>query len=106
MDRDLPVVRIELNQGEDREVLSQIGMGEFRCIFNLTGESFSVRRLVPLVAKDSDGLGAYFEVEFLTPEEAVAHFHAGTIFTVWSGQIVGSGNVVGSGMKFGQGGDV
>ena len=106
MYRDLPIVRILLNQGEGGDVLSEIGSGDYRCIFKLGSEAFSVRRLVPLERKDSCEDGTHFKVEFLTPEEAMERFHPGATFAVWSRRVIGTGIVVEGEMQSCQGGNV
>ena len=106
MHRDLPIVRIVLNQGEGAQVLSEIGSGEFRCIFKLGSEAFSVRRLVPLERKEYFDNSRYFKVEFLTPEEAMECFHLGATFEVWSRRVIGNGIVVEGEMQSCQGSNV
>ena len=89
------VVELRLHPSEPDGRLSSICPGEYRCILGIGSEHFSARWVVPPGEELAPGGRACtFGIEFLFPENALPHFKAGAVFTVWEGKESGSGRVL------------
>ncbi|NOT65355.1 MAG: hypothetical protein HOP06_04870 [Methylotenera sp.] len=68
--------------------------GEYRGVFTVGEESFSVRFCIPSEHVFSPSEAQNFDVQFLVPEAATPHFPVGTVFKVWEGKDIGLGRVL------------
>ena len=69
--------------------------GEYRCVFVVGTEGFSVRFIVPAAAPLAAGSPQRLAVEFLVPKAALPDFPGGTEFKVLEGKrFVGNGKVI------------
>ena len=68
--------------------------GEYRGVFTVGEESFSVRFCVPSEHVLSPSAVQNFDVQFLVPEAASPHFPVGAVFEVWEGKDIGIGRVL------------
>ncbi|MGJ7564639.1 hypothetical protein ACSFBM_12350 [Variovorax sp. GB1R11] len=86
------VVGLELDAAADGGRQRPLNEGEYRGVFLVGEQGFSIRFFValPFDAGTPQRVG----VQFLSPKEALPHFAVGTSFSMWEGRVVGHGRVL------------
>lgn len=67
--------------------------GEYRGVFGVSDEHFSVRFEVPKETTFAPGSTLDLGIQFLFPEMALPKFPVGARFILWEGRLIGSGEV-------------
>ncbi|WP_139188738.1 hypothetical protein [Variovorax sp. OV700] len=86
------VVELELHDAAGGGRQRPLNEGEYRGVFLVGEQGFSIRFVVPLTS--SEGKLQKFGVQFLVPEAALPHFPVGASFSMWEGRVIGHGRVL------------